>query len=124
MRITPSIIASLIGGTVEGDAEAQITGFGPIESAGEGDITFLANIKYIHHLYTTKATAVLINEDFVPEKPVSSTLIRVKDSYSSLAELMSQFEAGRQHKAVVEQPCHISEGVVVPGDAYVGAFAY
>lgn len=124
MQITPSLIASLIGGTVEGDGEAVITGFGPIENAGEGDITFLANMKYIRYLYSTKASAVLVNDDFVPEQEVKATLIRVPDAYSALAELMRYFDDGNQHAAIIEQPSYISEGVEVPNDAYIGAFAY
>ncbi|MDE5773061.1 MAG: UDP-3-O-(3-hydroxymyristoyl)glucosamine N-acyltransferase [Muribaculaceae bacterium] len=124
MQFTPSLIASLTGGVVEGDQDILITGFGPIEQAGEGDITFLANMKYSHFLYTTKASVVLINEDFVLEHPVSATLIRVKDAYSALAELMTLVESSKPLPSVIEQPSYISDGVIIPDDVYVGAFAY
>lgn len=124
MQFTPSLIASLTGGAVEGDQDIVITGFGPIEQAGEGDITFLANMKYSHFLYTTKASVVLINEDFELEQPVSATLIRVKDAYSALAELMTLVENSKSLPAVIEQPSYISDGVDIPDDAYIGAFAY
>ncbi|MDE6330224.1 MAG: hypothetical protein K2L83_05880, partial [Muribaculaceae bacterium] len=60
MKITPNIIASLTGGIVEGDGELPIVGFGKIEEAGEGCVTFIANPKYANYIYTTKASAVIV----------------------------------------------------------------
>lgn len=124
MEITPNLIASLTGGRVEGDGEAKIIGFGKIEEAGPGYLTFIANPKYSHYIATTKATAVIVNEDFRYEGEIRPTLIRVKDAYSSLAELLTAFESSVPKPVGIEQPCYISEGVEVPDDAYIGAFAY
>ncbi len=124
MLITPSLIASLTGGTVEGNNDVPIKGFAPIERAGEGELTFLANTKYSRYLYTTKASAVLINEDFILDRPVETTLIRVKDAYSTLAELMTYADRLKPLPSGIEQPAYISEGVSLPEDVYVGAFAY
>lgn len=124
MKITPNIIASLTGGIVEGDGELPIVGFGKIEEAGEGCVTFIANPKYAHYIYTTKASAVIVNSDFEYEGEIAPTLIRVKDAYSSLAELLTAFEASKPRPRGIEEPCRIADGVEIPEDAYVGAFAY
>lgn len=124
MNITPNIIASLTGGTVEGDGELPITGFGKIEEAGPGYVTFIANPKYSHYIHTTKASAVIVNDDFEYEGEIAPVLIRVRDAYSSLAELLTAFERSKPSPVGVETPCHIAEGVEIPGDSYVGAFAY
>lgn len=124
MKITPALIAGIAGGRVEGDKDIEITGFGRIEDASEGEITFLANPKYAHFIYTTRASAVLVNEDFVPEAEINTTLIRVKDAYAALAELMTFYQNMKPQPVGVEQPCFIAEGVRIPDDAYVGAFAY
>lgn len=124
MKITPNLLSSIVGGTVEGDGEALITGFAKIEEAGPGSVTFIANPKYSHFITDTQATAVLVSNDFEVPEGVSATLIRVADPYSALAELLNAFEAGKTRPSGVEQPCHIAPGVEVPSDAYIGAFAY
>ena len=124
MELTPQLIASLIDGKVEGDGNVRLTGFAKIEEAAPGYVTFIANPKYSHYIYETEASAVLVSDDFVVERPVSPVLIRVKDPYVALADLMNAMESTRPRPQGIEQPCFIAEGVVVPADAYIGAFAY
>jgi len=124
MEVTPAVIASFIKGKVEGDDSLRITGFAKIEEAKPGDITFLANPKYAHFIYDTQASAVLVRNDFKPEKEIKATLIRVEDPYVSLAELLGMMQAQKGRKTGIEQPCHIAEGVEISSDCYVGAFAY
>ncbi len=124
MELTPQLIASMIGGKVEGDGNVKLIGFAKIEEAVPGYVTFIANPKYSHYIYETKASAVLVSEDFVLDHPVSPVLIRVKDPYVALADLMNSVESGRPQPKGIEQPCFIAEGVDVPDDVYVGAFAY
>ena len=89
MRISVEQLAALVNGTIEGDATAYIDNYSKIEEATTGCLTFLANPKYTHHIYTTEATAVLVRKDFVPEHEVKSTLIRVDDPYETLAHLLN-----------------------------------
>ena len=114
----------MIDGKVEGDGNVRLTGFAKIEEAAPGYVTFIANPKYSHYIYETEASAVLVSDDFVVERPVSPVLIRVKDPYVALADLMNAMESTRPRPQGIEQPCFIAEGVVVPDDAYIGAFAY
>lgn len=123
MKITPEVIASVAGGKVEGRGDCEITGFAKIEEAKEGDISFIANPKYAQYASTTKASALLVSEDFVAPDGISATLIRVKDPYSTLARLMERF-AGAERKSGIEQPSYIAEDVEIGDGAYVGAFAY
>lgn len=124
MKITPALIAEFTHGSVEGASDIEITGFARIEEAKPGEITFLSNPKYTHFVATTKASAILVNEDFELPEGVSATIIRVKNSYSALAELLMAVEKMKPSKHGVEQPCYIAEGVHVSDDSYVGAFAY
>lgn len=124
MEITPSLIASLVKGKVEGDENISITGFAKIEEAKPGHITFIANPKYAHFIYDTEASAVLVSDDFEPEKPIRPTLIRVPDPYIALADLLNAFEQTKPQPKGIEQPCFIAEGVEIPEECYVGAFSY
>ena len=125
MEITVKQLAALVKGAVEGDENAVITGYAKIEEAQKGQLTFLANPKYTHFIYDTEATAVLVRNDFEPEHEVNTTLIRVEDPYVTLADLLNIVGAQMAPKRIgIEQPSFVSEGVTVPDDAYIGAFAY
>ena len=80
--------------------------------------------KYIHYLYETKSSIVLINKDFVPEHPVKATLIRVNDAYSSMAMLLNMVEAARQPKSGIDPNTFIATSVSLPTSVYVGAYSY
>ncbi len=124
MKITPSQLALIVGGRVEGNDEIEITGFGKIEEAGPGHITFIANPKYAHFIHSTNASVVIVNDDFEVEGEIKPTLIRVKDTYSALAELLNAFEAMKPKPVGIENPVYISEGVEIPEGTYIGAFSY
>lgn len=125
MEFTASQIAAAVGGTLVGNAEAKVSTFGKIEEAGAGAITFLANPKYTHYIYSTQASVVLVRDTFEPEHEVKATLIKVSDPYATLSQLLQMVSAAMNPaKRGIEQPCHIAEGVEVSDDCYVGAFAY
>lgn len=125
MEFTAKQIADLVGGTVDGNPDVKLSAFDKIESAQGNALTFLANPKYIHHIYTSQAGAVLVSNDFAPSEPVKPTLIRVADPYAALAALMRMADAmTRPQPTGIEQPCFIAPGVELPDDVYVGAFAY
>ncbi len=124
MEITVKQLAEMVHGTVEGDEAIVINNYSKIEEGQKGCITFLANPKYTHYIYTTEASAVLVSKDFQPEHPVKATLIRVENPYETIAELLNIANSMRPQKMGIEQPCYIAEGVEIPKGAYVGAFAY
>ena len=125
MELTASQLAELVKGTVEGDSNVIINNFAKIEEAKQGCLTFLANPKYTHFIYSTQASAVLVHNDFVAEHPIKATLIRVEDPYSTLAILLNMLqESLNPRKKGIEQPSYVSEGVALPEDIYLGAFAY
>jgi UDP-3-O-[3-hydroxymyristoyl] glucosamine N-acyltransferase len=80
-QIKADEIAQLVGGTLIGDASVVISKPGKIESGIAGDVTFLANPKYANFLYNTKASLIIIPEDFEVETPIASTIIKHKMPY-------------------------------------------
>jgi len=74
MRKTLKEIAVLIDGEVIGDAGTVITGVSGIKEASQGDITFVANPKYIHLLQETGASAIITSRDIASStKPIIRT---------------------------------------------------
>ncbi len=125
MELSASQLANLIGGEVVGDGNVTVGTFAKIEEGHPGALSFLANPKYTHFIYTTESAVVLVKRDFEPEQPVKATLIKVDDPYATIAHLLEMVqEMTKVVKKGIEQPAFIAEGVEIPEDAYVGAFAY
>ncbi len=125
MEFSANQIAALVNGTVEGDGNVTVMTFAKIEEGHKGAISFLANPKYTHHIYSTDSSIVLVRRDFVAEQPVKATLIRVDDPYATLAMLLNMVSKMMNPMPTgIEQYCYIAEGVEIPDDAYIGAFAY
>lgn len=124
VSFTAEQIATVLKGTVEGDPSVKVNNFSRIEEGKPGTLTFLANPKYIHHIYTTKASIVLVNEDFKPEQSISATLIRCANAYAALAVLMDMVEKTKPQKVGIEPMSYIADSASVGTDVYVGGFAY
>ena len=108
MEFTAKQIAELIQGRVEGNENAAVRTFAKIEEGVEGAISFLSNPKYTHYIYDTKSSVVLINEDVELEKPVSCTLIRVKNAYECVAKLLQFYESMKPAKTGIDPLASIS----------------
>jgi UDP-3-O-[3-hydroxymyristoyl] glucosamine N-acyltransferase len=124
MEFTAQQIADLLGGTVEGDAQARVSRLSKIEEGTEGSLTFLANKKYEEFIYKTQASIVVVNDSFVAEFPVKSTLIRVADAYKSFAVLLETYNSIKQNKTGTEQPNFIAPSATLGSNLYIGAFVY
>ncbi len=125
MEFTISQIAQLISGKVEGDGSGIIRSAAKIEEGADGDISFLANPRYEPYLYTTRASAVIVDLDFEPSQPFSAALIRVENPYLAFTMLLEEYQkmlAGRPTGR--EQPHYIGENVTIGAGEYIGAFAY
>ena len=133
MEFSAQQIAALLGGQLYGNANAMVSDVAPIESADAKHLTFITDEKYLPYLQNTKAGVVLITRSLVegkitfPEGEGKSggAVILVDNARGAMGQLLSMVsKAMFPAKKGIEQPSFISEGVVVPGDAYVGAFAY
>ncbi len=85
MKRTLKEIAQLIGGEVVGDANVVITGICGIKEAEEGDITFLANPKYLPLMHHTQASAIITSRD-IKESP--RPMIRTENPSLAFAKMV------------------------------------
>ena len=109
---------------MEGDENATVNTFAKIEEGVPGAISFLSNPKYTHYIYDTKSSVVLINDDVELDKPVSATLIRVKNAYECVAKLLQFYESMKPAKKGIDSLAYISPKAQIGEDVYVGAFAF
>ncbi len=124
MEFSAQQIADFLGGKVEGNPEVKVSNFSKIEEGRPGTLTFLANPKYEHFIYTTKASVVLVNNDFTPSEPLSATLVKVENAYVSLAMLLNLVEQSKPKKTGISSAAFIATSATVDEGCYVGNFAY
>lgn len=124
MTFTARQIAEYLGGVIDGDENVSVNTFAKIEEATTGSLTFLANPKYAPYIYTTQATIVLVNNDFIPERPISATLIRTQNAYESLARLMTLYESVTPRKAEISSLAYVADSAKVGQNVSIAPFAY
>lgn len=125
MEFSAQQIATFLNGTVEGNPEVTAKSFSKIEEGKPGTLTFLANPKYEHYIYRTKASIVLVNNDFTPTEQIPATLIRVENAYAALAILLNMAEQQKQkQQAGIDSSAFIAPSASVGENCYIGHFAY
>lgn len=126
MQFTAQQIAALIQGKIEGNPGATISHVAKIEEAADGALSFVANPKYEEYLYESKASIIIVNDSLELEKPVSTTLIRVKDAYSSFALLLEKYNEikAKEGKTGIDSTAYVSPSAIIGKDVYIGALAY
>jgi UDP-3-O-[3-hydroxymyristoyl] glucosamine N-acyltransferase len=124
MEFRAQDIAEFLNGEVEGDDNVKVTNVSRIEEGKPGTLSFLANPKYEHYIYTTKSSIVLVNNDFKAENKIEATLVRVDDAYQALAQLLEMYEQSKPQKVGIEEPSFVSKSSKIGEKIYIGAFAY
>jgi UDP-3-O-[3-hydroxymyristoyl] glucosamine N-acyltransferase len=124
MEFSAQQIANLLDGKVEGNPEAVVSNLSKIEEGLPGTLSFLANPQYTHYIYGTQSSIVIVNDDFVPEKGIDTTLIRVANAYKAFAQLLEVYNEIQHSKNGIESPVHIAESAHIGEDHFIGAFTY
>jgi UDP-3-O-[3-hydroxymyristoyl] glucosamine N-acyltransferase len=112
-----------------GSPNTEISGVAGIEQAGEGELTFIANVKYTAAARSTKASAVIVAEDF---PAIAAAMLRCKNPYLAFARAIALFyqpenyAPGIHPTAVIHPSARIGEGahigpyVVIGEDVQIG----
>jgi len=124
MQFSAHQIATLVNGSLEGNPDVMVEQLAKIEEAKAGSLSFLSNPKYEQYLYTTEASIVIVNHDLKLDKPVVSTLIRVKNAYSAFSMLLEVYNKMRLDKTGIENPVFIHPTARIGKNVYIGAFTY
>jgi UDP-3-O-[3-hydroxymyristoyl] glucosamine N-acyltransferase len=124
MEFTAKQISELLNGIVEGNEHVKVNKLSKIEEGEAGSLSFLANPKYVPFIYSTKASLIIVNKDFIPDQKVSATLVRVENAYNSFVQLLEIYNRIQLDKKGIEQPCYIADSAKLGENCYVGAFAY
>jgi UDP-3-O-[3-hydroxymyristoyl] glucosamine N-acyltransferase len=114
-------IASLLGTRLEnGSPDTEITGVAAIEVAAAGQLTFLANAKYAAAARTTKASAVILSEDF---PALSTAMLRSKNPYFDFARALELFHKPPQYRPGIHPTAVVHATAKIGGGAHIGPYA-
>lgn len=123
IRKTLAEVAALVGGEIIGDAGTVITGICGIKEAKEGDLTFVANSKYLRLMQQTRASAIITGRDV---RWAPKPLIRTEDpslAFATLVSLMAPTEtrrpAGISPQAIVGERVTLGRGVAIQAFAVI-----
>jgi UDP-3-O-[3-hydroxymyristoyl] glucosamine N-acyltransferase len=124
MEFTAATIAGFLKGEVEGNPDTVVNNIAKIEEGFKGALSFLANPKYEHYIYTTRSSIVLVNKNFVPSSKIEATLIRVENAYEAFASLLRLVDQARPRKKGIHPTAVIEPSAKVGSDVFIGAYAY
>lgn len=122
MKFSARQIAEVLNGHVDGNPDAEVTTLSKIEEGKPGSISFLANKAYTNYIYETEADIVVVNEDFVPEKPVQTTMIRVKDAYSAFTALLEMYQQAKAQQPGISEKASVADTATIGNNVYIGDF--
>ncbi|MEJ2543978.1 MAG: UDP-3-O-(3-hydroxymyristoyl)glucosamine N-acyltransferase [Calditrichaceae bacterium] len=117
-------IADHLKGELNGPADLQISSPAKIEEAKSGQITFLSNTKYLKHLSTTEASAIVVDNSV---EDVQIPHIRVKNAYFAFVLVLKLFEdqnisifEGVSDKAFISSSAKIDSTVKIAPFVFIG----
>ena len=120
--------AALVGGVVQGDGSVSFHRLAPVHDAGEGDLAFLADRRYLKHLADCGAQAVLISESLSDNPGGPEHRMVVADPQAALMALLNHLHPARRpaapsihDRAAVHPEAELGRDVVVAAGAVVGA---
>lgn len=118
MAFTLQDLAHQVGGTVEGDGRLVLQGVAGLEDAEPGQISFLADSKYGAAMAATRASAVIVAEDWQGSAPCA--LLRVaqpNEAFTKVYVLFApppvEFAPGVHPTAIVADGVTLGNGVSI-----------
>jgi len=123
MKYTALEISEILNGKIDGISSKEVTSLNKIEESTKNSITFLGNKKYIPWVYKTKASIIIVSEDFNPKKSISATLIRVKDPYIAFVKLLHKFHDSSIKKSGINDSAVISASSKIGKNVSIGHFS-
>ena len=124
MEFSAATIAGFLKGEIVGNPDVKVNTVAKIEEGHAGALSFLANPKYEHYLYTTKSSVVLINKSFTPSSKIEATLIKVENAYEAFASLLRLVDQARPRKKGIHPTAVIEQTAIIGSDVYIGPYTY
>ena len=116
-------IASIIGAEFK-SKDIEITSMNTLKDAGENQLSFVSNSKYVKDIQISKATAIIVDKLTLKYVPKSSVALVVDEPYLQMAILSKYFapeiEDEDSKKAVIGEGSKISDKAEIANGAIIG----
>ncbi len=112
-------LAELLGATLLGDGATEITGVAGIEEAGTGQVTFVANKRYIPLARSTRASAVIVEPGF---QTIAAATLRIKNPYLAFARALDFFHKPLKVVPGIHPTAIVADSAKLGARAHVGAY--
>src|SRR6202041_2236373 len=114
-----AIAAALHARLDNGSPETDITGLNGIDQAGPGELSFVSNHKYAAAARSTRASAVIVAENF---PVISAAMLRAKDPYLSFAQALELFHQPLKYSAAVHPTAVLHPSAKIGANAHIGPY--
>ena len=113
-------IAEFTGGKIIGSGETEILRAASLENAQTGEVSFVENAEKAGNFLQTKASCLLVPEDFAAELPCS--FIKVKNPKLAFAKIAEILHPPKKRQPKIHQSAVIAENAKIGGNVFIGAF--
>jgi UDP-3-O-[3-hydroxymyristoyl] glucosamine N-acyltransferase len=114
-----AIAAALEVRLENGSPDTEIRGLNGIEQAGPGELTFVSNPKYAAAARTTRASAVIVGDNF---PAIPAAMLRAKDPYLSFARALELFHVPLRYAPGVHPTAVVHASAHVGANAHIGPY--
>jgi UDP-3-O-[3-hydroxymyristoyl] glucosamine N-acyltransferase len=114
-------LASTLAVTFSGDGDVRVDHVAPLEEAGEGALSFLANRRYRRFLANTAASVVVLREEWLPDCPTAALL--TDNPYLLYARAASLLYPQAPPVGAIHPSAVVADDVHVPDSVRIGAVA-
>ena len=111
-------IADITGADLIGDPRSVISGLATIQTASQGQITFLDNPAYCKYLPKTQASAVILSKDFFKKCPTNALI--TQNPYYAYAKLTALFKINLKAAVGIHSSAKIAEDAKIESDVAIG----
>ena len=114
-------LAQHVGGTLVGDGEVEISGVASIDEAQPGEITFIANPKYLRKLRETSAYAIIVTKEV---QSTDKSLICTADPHLAFVKILTLFSAKPYQPKGIDPNARISPTARLGKDLTIYPYVY
>jgi UDP-3-O-[3-hydroxymyristoyl] glucosamine N-acyltransferase len=122
-----SEIAHKLNCRLEGDPSTEIGGVAGIESAEPGQLTFLANRRYSPLLKTTRASAILIEDNVTVDRVTHApklAALRTSNPYLAFAHAIELFYQPPRYEPGIHPTAVVAKSAKVGDGAHIGPYCF
>jgi len=116
-----SELADALSCQLQGEGEIEIKGAAGLREAKEGDLTFVANPRYLKHLEETRASAIILS---FSDPPSAKPTLRTEHPYLAFAKALKILHPQPLPSPGVHSSACLEEGVQLGKGVSIGAFTF